>query len=272
MNGRSWTTEEVDLLRREHGTCLLEEIGAKIGRTRTACNSKLRELRKHHAPVTRIPIYRVARALGLRWQVVRQWQALGLRMTPGAGCGDRRVQAIEPADLQAFLVSRPELWTDDSSPRLLRALGVDPVPILKRVESARYKRVTCWRADEHASCQPVEFWAPRAAHRVNCPACGALSPSIATGDESGRYASQFPAVPVMTRLSAFHMAVLGDLTRADRSVKELARLHECSECRVRDAFERLVLLGLAERPGDGTIVSPTPEGLALYKGAPDAEV
>lgn len=272
MNGRPWTAEETAILEAEHGTCLLRDIGKQLGRTRTACNSKLRELLREREAAGRVSIFQVSKAIGHRWQEVRSWQALGLRMTPGAGCGQRRVQAIEPADLQAFLVSRPELWTDDSSPRLLRALGVDPAPILARVLSARYKRVACWRADEHASCQPIEFWAPRAAHRINCPACGALSPSVAVGEESRRYASQLPPVPVMAQLSAFHMVVLGDLTRADRSVKELARLHGCSEVRVRWAFDRLVLLGLAARTGDRTITTPTPEGLALYKGAPDAEV
>lgn len=258
-----WTQTDIDTLLAHAGHRPMREVAAMLTERRTAeaCRRKWYDLRPRSERMVGIPVQKAARVLRVDRHMMRTWEDLGLRMAEGAAVGLGRVQAIQPADLAAFLMTRPE-FCSDLQPRRLRELGVDPDPLMERVAHARFKRSICRHIDLHASGRDVVFWAPCADRRVNCPACGRVVSATAHGDEVGRYTWDQSEIPAVDRMSRFDGAVLSEIaTGRWHSGRQAARDFGTCEEKVRDAVKRLIELRMASRVGE--IVLATPEGARL---------
>lgn len=258
-----WNQRDIDTLLTHAGRIPMREVAAMLTERRTAeaCRRKWYDLRPRSERMVGIPVQKAACVLRVDRHMMRTWEALGLRMSEGAAVGLGRVQAIQPADLAAFLIGRPE-FCSDLQPRRLRELGVDPDPLMERAANARFKRSICHHGELHASEQDVIFWAPCADRRVNCPACGRPVSATAYGDEVGRYTWEQEEIPAVDRMSRFDGMVLSEIaTGRWHSGRQAAREFGTCEEKVRDAVKRLIELRMVSRVSD--LVLATPEGARL---------
>lgn len=196
--GRKWTDEEDDYIREHYGSMTPE--GIVKGMARITGHLRTTGALQYHAYLMGITqkdnqgkysLRQLSHALGIDDRSIRGWERLGLNITKGVRCFDKRALMVAVDELVEFLQNRPELLNPDRcAPKLCREIFLN----IKDIKTDfRWKRIECRNSGCHAVGRPLQFWAPIYEEDPPCPTCGRLVTGVAVGKKpKDRYAIQAP--------------------------------------------------------------------------------